>query len=355
MKPSIYTGLMCFLFSVSSVVLIVGCGKEPKPEPKPEVTQGKLPANPLDGIDTKTGATFQRENTRINALAFSPDGKLLATGGHEKVVLFDLATGKESGSLEGDKDTERDGVIAFSSDGKTVAVESEKSFIKIWNLETKKEKTKYQSSGVLNQLCFSADGKTLYGNNARAWSVADGKEQPPLVEKQSSCVFSPGCECVAANEGYNPTIVRVIEITTGKKIAELKNEDGTAAAVSYPAKLFLSQLDDRDSNNRKLSVRDFTGKKTADVPGLLPSTMLVTPSHDGKYLAMIQEGDKAATTLRIFEFATGKELAAIKPVSPYGGSSDFYSVTFSHDDKYLAAGQEGGRIKVWKTEAVLAK
>ncbi len=92
--------------------------------------------------DTTTGkntATYDVESEAAGALAFSPDGKLLAVGwtpelgrnkGHE-VRIYEVATGKILGTLDGY--TVAMSVIVFSPDGRKLATGSDKT-IKVWSV-----------------------------------------------------------------------------------------------------------------------------------------------------------------------------------------------------------------------------
>jgi WD40 repeat protein len=275
---------------------------------------------------------------------------------NEKIVLWNLATGnlvaiEQAGTLDGDKDNGRDAAIAFTSDGKTLAAIGEKSLIKVWDVETKKEKGKFQALGFHSQICFSPDGKTLYGNETRNWDVGSGKELNPLLIKQRRSVYSPNCECVATSEGFSPVKITILELSSGKKSAELPKQDGIAVAVSFPTKRFLSQHEE----TKKLSVWDFAGKKIADLDGLLNDQCnQIAVSHDGKYLVACIEDPKSRGLFKVWDFATGKELTTLQQ-NPSWGNLDYHSVAFSKDDKMLAAGSEQGKIAVWTTEVVAGK
>ncbi len=126
----------------------------------------------------------------FSSLAFSPDGSLLAGGGKRShaVRLWDVKSGQERAPLVGHTDIVR--CVEFSRDGKLLASGADDQSIRIWNVADGKcvAVLKGQQRSVYS-ICFRADGKLLasvgVGGDVRIWS---------LVEMRLLASYSPGDE-----------------------------------------------------------------------------------------------------------------------------------------------------------------
>jgi WD40 repeat protein len=107
----------------------------------------------------------------------SPDDKLIATANDKVITILDAATQKELIRIQGH--TERVTALAFSPDGKMLASGSVDKSVRLWDLATGREVRRLQGANSIEALSFSPDGKTLTAKESdkttRVWEVATGK------------------------------------------------------------------------------------------------------------------------------------------------------------------------------------
>jgi tRNA A-37 threonylcarbamoyl transferase component Bud32 len=125
--------------------------------------------------DTITGKPSRTSLSHacVHTVAFSPDGRTLVSCGNE-VKMWDVASGKELRTLplEGGAGFMR---MAYSPDGKILAVGESGSAIKLWDMKEEKWLGSLPGASVIEVMCFSPDGKVLAigrDDGVHLWDIA---------------------------------------------------------------------------------------------------------------------------------------------------------------------------------------
>jgi hypothetical protein len=146
--------------------------------------------------------TLTGHRGHVNAVAFSTDGKILASAAGEpalfgEVKIWNVADGKLIRTIEGHADALYS--VAISPDGKILATGSYDQKIKLWNIETGVEiRTLSSHNGAIYSLSFRPDGKVLASASAdrtvKLFEVATGKRLDTLSQSAKvlyTVAFSP--------------------------------------------------------------------------------------------------------------------------------------------------------------------
>jgi tetratricopeptide (TPR) repeat protein len=145
----------------------------------------------------------------VLSVAFSPDGKTIASASDDNTVkLWNLA-GQELQTLKGHSSSVYS--VAFSPDGKTIASASWDNTVKLWNLAGQQLQTLTGHSSYVLSVAFSPDGKTIasasWDNTVKLWNLA-GQELQTLTGHSSavlSVAFSPDGKTIAS-ASYDNTV-----------------------------------------------------------------------------------------------------------------------------------------------------
>jgi WD40 repeat protein len=199
----------------------------------------------LDVTTGKERLICNDHSDAINAIAFAPDGTMLASGDWRGMVkVWDTATGKQLATFQAH--TLQVWRLSFSPNGKILACSSPTA-ITLWEVATGKKRTVIPTPGEERALLgphagycvvFSPDGRTLaYGADdgaARLWDLATGKERALLkghAKAVTDAAFTPDGGTLAT--ASLDATVRLWDVATGQHIATLKGHKGPLASVVF--------------------------------------------------------------------------------------------------------------------------
>src|SRR5262245_43833026 len=144
------------------------------PPPAPPARVAEAPTRDADGTALPVGAVGRlgtlrfRQGGWLRGLSLSSDGKLLATGGHNTVRLWDAASGKEVRSLPFPGNHE---AVALSPDGKRLAVGHQTGAAL---LDASSGKVLHQfGPGMVKAAAFVQGGKAVVTAGAGGWALWD--------------------------------------------------------------------------------------------------------------------------------------------------------------------------------------
>ncbi|MBI4750656.1 MAG: metallophosphoesterase [Acidobacteria bacterium] len=283
-----------------------------------------------------------RKSHTINSLAWSPDGKTIATAGNDCTIwLWDVMTGNMKQILEGHMDWVMS--VSWSPDGKWLASGGNDGKVKVWEVENGQVRHELEGhSGSVWSVSWSSEGKWLASGGSdgkvRVWEVETGKERQALEGHTASVWsvgWSPDGKWLAS--GGDDGKVKVWEVMTGKIRQDLEEYTRSVLTVSWSLD---GQMVASGTVDGKLKVSEvMTGKMKQNLGGHLGSVWSVSWSPDGKCLASSGDDQK----VRVWEVATGKMRQELGEHTSW-----VRSVSWSPDGKRLASGEFDQKVKVWE-------
>jgi WD40 repeat protein len=307
-----------------------------------------------DPATGKDRLSFFGRPTWVFTAALSADGKTLATAGQGGVMyLWEAGTGRELRSLPGhDNSVLR---LVISADGHRLYSAGLDGSVRAWDTASGKEI--YRATGAaasrLDSLALSPDGKTLAvpgpDRSVLLLNAADGKQRAVLKDFDQAVnglAFAAGGDLITwtrdqAVAVWDPaTLTKLRQFATGEARQRPLPAGGTgyvgyAAAASADGRLVALGL-----NEGMVFVLDTaTGQEVRRLTGLPDGVSALAFSHDGRTLAV---GGWDDPTVRLIELVTGRESHFFT-----GHRGRIVCLTFAADGRTLVSGGGDTTALVW--------
>ena len=284
----------------------------------------------------------------VYTVAFSPDGKRLASGGNNnEAILWHVANRNEPTDIRGH--TKSVMSVMFSPDGKYLATASHDGFVRLWKVPSKRRYTTFTHThtGWVKSVAFSRDGKRLASGggdqtgSVMLWDVSRDQRVAAMAGHTGiveSVAFSPDGQLLAS--ASRDKTVKLWDIESQRVRKTLTKHENVVYAVAFSPDGRTLATSSRDYTIRLWEVASGENFATFEIDKtryVYAEALAFSP--DGRYLASAC----VDYTIRLWDVDNRRAADTLR-----GHDGAVTSVAFSADGKLLASGSRDRTVLLWE-------
>ena len=287
-------------------------------------------------------SAFNQSFGGVHALAFSPDGKLLAVGdSNGQIHLRRVKDGQFILTLS--RHQWWTASVAFSPDSKRLVSSSLGTTVKLWSTSTGECKDLKGHEDWVWTVAFSPNGQVIASasndQTIRLWDGTTGECLRVLRGHESwvlAVAFSPNCQVIAS--GGDDNTIRLWDANTGECLKVLRGHEDSIWSVAFhrDGSMLVSAGLDKTVKLWNTS----TGECLNTLQGHTKEIKVIACSPDGNTIA----SGCFEPTVRLWDANTGECLNTLQ-----GHATGIRSLAFSPDSQTLASGDNDQVVRLWDT------